>query len=432
MSIPKIIHYCWFGNGPEGPLTAKCIESWKKFCPDYEIRRWDENSFNLDTVRYTREAYEARKYAFVSDYVRLWALYRYGGIYLDTDVELVRPIDELLEYPGFVGLEYSAQTPYGRKLLVNTGSGVGAEAGNGIIRMMMDTYDVHGFIKDTGDLDMTPCTHRVTPSFSRIGLHQKNELQFLDGCAILPTDYLAPLDFMTGKLNVTENTYGIHYYNNSWGKTGKLLRIKSRLKSTKLGMYILRIKYCGRKKLRDLARSARNYLKLRHRQLFSCRNLRFGKNILFDRELKLRLGPGSKVDIGDRVESDGRLSIVTAHYGKLSIGNDVYFNDGVMISCLGRIDIGDGTLFGPGVTIFDNNHYFSPGGVNRDCVEGCIRIGAGCWIASNAVILKGADIGDNSVIGAGCVIKEIIPAGSIVTVHQEKSVKVIEERNLGY
>ena len=191
MSIPKIIHYCWFGNGPEGPLTAKCIESWKKFCPDYEIRRWDENSFNLDTVRYTREAYEARKYAFVSDYVRLWALYRYGGIYLDTDVELVRPIDELLEYPGFVGLEYSAQTPYGRKLLVNTGSGVGAEAGNGIIRMMMDTYDVHGFIKDTGDLDMTPCTHRVTPSFSRIGLHQKNELQFLDGFAILPTDYLA-------------------------------------------------------------------------------------------------------------------------------------------------------------------------------------------------------------------------------------------------
>ena len=237
---------------------------------------------------------------------------------------------------------------------------------------------------------------------------------------------------MTGKLNVTENTYGIHYYNNSWGKTGKLLRIKSRLKSTKLGMYILRIKYCGRKKLRDLARSARNYLKLRHRQLFSCRNLRFGKNILFDRELKLRLGPGSKVDIGDRVESDGRLSIVTAHYGKLSIGNDVYFNDGVMISCLGRIDIGDGTLFGPGVTIFDNNHYFRPGGVSRDCVEGCIRIGAGCWIASNAVILKGADIGDNSVIGAGCVIKEIIPAGSIVTVHQEKSVKVIEERNLGY
>ena len=123
MSIPKIIHYCWFGGGPISPESRKCIESWKKYCPDYKIIEWNEQNFEISQNRYAQQAYEAKKYAFVSDYVRLAVLYEYGGIYLDTDVELVRPLDELLEHKGFIGMEHSAPSPYGRTLLVNTGSG---------------------------------------------------------------------------------------------------------------------------------------------------------------------------------------------------------------------------------------------------------------------------------------------------------------------
>lgn len=120
--------------------------------------------------------------------------------------------------------------------------------------------------------------------------------------------------------------------------------------------------------------------------------------------------------LGDRVESDGRMSITTGYSSQLNIGSGVYFNDGAVISCLGKIDIGENTLFGPGVKIFDNNHRFSrEEGVSRECTAGCITVGRSCWIASDVVLLKGTDIGDNCVIGAGCVIRGKVPAGSLVT-----------------
>ena len=113
MSIPKIIHYCWFGGGPISPESRRCMESWKKYCPDYKIMAWNEQNFDISQNRYAQQAYEAKKYAFVSDYVRLAVLYEYGGIYLDTDVELVRPLDELLELPdGQQPVDaYAAQAP---------------------------------------------------------------------------------------------------------------------------------------------------------------------------------------------------------------------------------------------------------------------------------------------------------------------------------
>lgn len=150
MSIPKIIHYCWFGGGPISPESRKCIESWKKYCPDYKIIEWNEQNFEISQNRYAQQAYEAKKYAFVSDYVRLAVLYRYGGIYLDTDVELVRPLDELLEHKGFISMEHSAPSPYGRTLLVNTGSGVGAEPGCEMIGKMLAAYRNAAFIQETG------------------------------------------------------------------------------------------------------------------------------------------------------------------------------------------------------------------------------------------------------------------------------------------
>ena len=170
MSIPKIIHYCWFGGGPISPESRKCIESWKKYCPDYKIIEWNEQNFEISQNRYAQQAYEAKKYAFVSDYVRLAVLYEYGGIYLDTDVELVRPLDELLEHKGFIGMEHSAPSPYGRTLLVNTGSGVGAEPGCEMIGKMLAAYRNAAFVQETGEPDLRTCTQRDTPLFTKAGL----------------------------------------------------------------------------------------------------------------------------------------------------------------------------------------------------------------------------------------------------------------------
>ena len=129
MSIPKIIHYCWFGGGPISAESQKCMESWKKYCPDYKISEWNDQNFDISTNRYAQQAYEANKYAFVSDYVRLAVLYEYGGIYLDTDVELVRPLDELLELPGFMGFQTNNE--------VATGLGFGARKGNSVVQALL-------------------------------------------------------------------------------------------------------------------------------------------------------------------------------------------------------------------------------------------------------------------------------------------------------
>lgn len=383
MSIPKIIHYCWFGGGPINPENRKCMESWKKYCPDYKIIEWNEQNFDISTNCYAQQAYEAKRYAFVSDYVRLAVLYRYGGIYLDTDVELVRPLDELLEHKGFIGMEHSAPSPYGRTLLVNTGSGVGAEPGCEMIGKMLAAYRNAAFIQETGEPDLRTCTQRDTPLFTKAGLQQKDEQQELDGFLVLPTDCFSPFDYVTERMHRTPHTFGIHYYSGSWQSGNKVNRWRKRFKCTKVG------RWC----------------------------------------MWLRLNSGSRVTLGDRVESDGRMSITTGYSSQLNIGSGAYFNDGAVISCLGKIDIGENTLFGPGVKIFDNNHRFSrEEGVSRACVAGCITVGRNCWIASDVVLLKGTDIGDNCVIGAGCVIRGKVPAGSLVTRSGEQTIRPIETR----
>ena len=233
--VPKIIHYCWFGGGPINPESRKCIESWKKYCPDYKIIEWNEQNFEISQNRYAQQAYEAKKYAFVSDYVRLAVLYEYGGIYLDTDVELVRPLDELLEHKGFIGMEHSAPSPYGRTLLVNTGSGVGAEPGCEMIGKMLAAYRNAAFIQETGEPDLRTCTQRDTPLFTKAGLQQKNEQQELDGFLVLPTDCFSPFDYVTERMHRTPRTFGIHYYQGSWQSGDKANRWRKRFKCTKVG-----------------------------------------------------------------------------------------------------------------------------------------------------------------------------------------------------
>ena len=208
--IPKIIHYCWFGRNPKPKLAEKCIQSWKKLCPDYEIIEWNEDNYDLSSAPlYVRQAYEMKKWAFVTDYIRLHVVHEHGGIYMDTDVELRKPLDGLLKHPAYFGFEDGKN--------INTGLGFGAEKGNPILKELMDDYADISFAKPDGDYDHTPCPVRNTKIFLRHGLVQNDSYQILpNGVLILPNMYLSPIDFETKFKRITPETISIHWFSGSW------------------------------------------------------------------------------------------------------------------------------------------------------------------------------------------------------------------------
>jgi hypothetical protein len=220
MSIPKVIHYCWFGKGKMPAIAEKCIKSWKKYCPDYEIICWNEENFDINQNLYMKQAYEAGKWAFVSDYARLKIIYDNGGIYLDTDVELIKPLDPLLENSGFMGFD--------EKGIVATGLGFGAEAGDKIIGAFLEDYLELPFILPDGSFDLTPCPDRNTSALKRLGMDIKNQDQIFMGMKFLPREYLCPMDYYTGIKTITKNTYSIHHYCASW--TSKVTKRTTRIK----------------------------------------------------------------------------------------------------------------------------------------------------------------------------------------------------------
>ena len=208
MAIPKTIHYCWFGGKPLPDSVKKCIENWKKVCPDYEIVRWDESNYDYHQHPFTKEAYEAKKWAFVSDVARLDIVYNHGGIYLDTDVELLRSLDPFLENQAFMGFEQ------GRK--VATGLGFGAEKGNPVIKANLDAYNEISFTAEDGNIDEIACPIITTSVLEQIGLERKDMFQQLEGIAIYPTSVFCPMLYSDGTADVKEDTVSIHRYAASW------------------------------------------------------------------------------------------------------------------------------------------------------------------------------------------------------------------------
>lgn len=208
MSIPKVIHYCWFGNSELPSLAKKCIASWKKYCPDYEIVCHTEENFNINENRYVKEAYAAKKWAFVSDYVRLKVLYEQGGIYLDTDVEIIKPIDDLIKESGYMGFDDCDK--------ISTGLGFAAEKGNKLVGAFLKDYDNIPFLLEDGNYDITPCPDRNTETAIKLGLNTDIKDQFFMGIHILPEDYLCPIKYYSGKKIITKNTYSIHHFSASW------------------------------------------------------------------------------------------------------------------------------------------------------------------------------------------------------------------------
>lgn len=207
--IPKTIHYCWFGGKPLPPLAEKCIASWEKYCPDYEIIEWNEKNYDISSAPlYVRQAYEAKKWGFVPDYIRLELIYNYGGIYLDTDVEIVKPIDDLLNLKGYAGFESDT--------CVNFGLGFGAEKGNKTIKYLMDSYLDKPFLKEDGTPDITASPIINTLSLNKLGLVSNGQKQTVDGFVYFSSDYLCPKSLYTGKITMTSNTFSIHHFDGSW------------------------------------------------------------------------------------------------------------------------------------------------------------------------------------------------------------------------
>lgn len=209
MSIPKIIHYCWFGKGEKNELVNKCIKSWEQYCPDYKIIEWNEMNYNILTNKYVRDAYKEKKWAFVSDYVRTDVIYKYGGIYLDTDVEVINPLERLLDFHAFFGVE-------SQNLNINTGLGFGAEQYNDIVKKLRDMYDDISFYKKNGELNLTSCPIYITKFFEELGYIKNNKIQTIRNIEILPSDRFSPYDYKTGKINLSKDTFSIHWYNASW------------------------------------------------------------------------------------------------------------------------------------------------------------------------------------------------------------------------
>ncbi len=230
--IPKLIHYCWFGRSPLPVSAQKCIASWRRFLPDYEIWQWSEEplhdnvndnenilydkklSFDVKSIPYTQQAYEAKKYAFVSDYARFWILYHKGGLYFDTDVEIISNMDDIIARGSFMGIEKGAFID--GKPMVNPGLGLGVEPGHSFYKKMLQVYDGKYYIKADGSYNNVTIVSYTTKELYVHGMKPSEEMQEVDGIWIYPTDYFCPMDSTTGIITKTKRTVAIHHYDCSW------------------------------------------------------------------------------------------------------------------------------------------------------------------------------------------------------------------------
>ena len=229
--IPHKIHYCWHGHTEMPQLAKECIASWHKYMSDWEYKLWNEDNFDINITLYTAEAYAAGKYAFVSDYVRLWALYNEGGLYLDVDFEVYKPFDDLLVNHAFAGFEGSKRNPVMMGVCAS-------EAHGEWVMEMLKAYEGRHFIKSDGTYDMTTNVKFLTSIMAANGFKQNGEEQFYKDLHVYPVDYFSPRQ-TNGEYFRTENTYCEHRGLNSWatekkGWKGKVLAIVGQRNMTRL------------------------------------------------------------------------------------------------------------------------------------------------------------------------------------------------------
>lgn len=206
--IPRVIHYTWFGGKEKQMLQRRCIESWHRFCPDFEIREWNEETYDVHKNQYVAAAYDCKKWAYVSDYARMDVLYQYGGIYLDTDVELFRSLEPLLGTDAFLC--------FGEWPVPNSGAGTGCVKGNILMRELMETRERVSFIQNDGKGDPRTNSNYEMKVLQNHGFRMDFTSQLTDGIALYPPDVIAPASVIGENAFVTERTLGIHHCLNTW------------------------------------------------------------------------------------------------------------------------------------------------------------------------------------------------------------------------
>lgn len=254
--IPKTIHYCWFGRNPKPELLKKCIASWHRYCPDYEIIEWNEDNFDVCMNSYVKEAYEARKWAFVADYARLWIIYHHGGIYMDTDVELIKSLDPLLGNRAYFGIEDTC--------LINTGLGFGAEKGNPVVGWMLGDYEGIHFLNEDGCFDLLTCPVRNSQSIAEHIPEIRNEVITTENAVFYPSDFFCPLSADGRTMSKTKNTYSIHWFSATWLNEQEKIVHDYRVMKNKciryfgkiIGSYLVRLLYLFKPRERKVVKES--------------------------------------------------------------------------------------------------------------------------------------------------------------------------------
>lgn len=236
--IPKVIHYCWFGRAPLPKLAQKCIASWRKFLPDYEIKEWNEDNFDINTIPYTREAYQMQKYAYVSDYARFYILYHYGGLYFDTDVEIIKPIDDIIAKGSFMGKEPIKLSWHDMPSTgINPGLGLGAPHGLDLYKEIIDFYSKHHYVSWTGHHKnhetVVEIVTRIMENYETVSI--EDGVESCRDIYVYAPEYFCPQNYNTGIISLTRNTVSIHHYAASWvEKETVWQKVKRRLKGMRV------------------------------------------------------------------------------------------------------------------------------------------------------------------------------------------------------
>lgn len=216
--IPKKIHYCWFGGNPLPKSAIKCINSWKRNFPDYEIIEWNEKNFDVTFNKYAYDAYKNKKFAFFTDVARLYIIQKYGGIYFDIDVEVIKPYADIINNcSAFFGIE--------EKGSVNTGLGFGAKKNNEFVKMLLDDYNSQKFYNQDGSINLTACTTINSKIFKQYGFKLDNSYEEINNIKVLPKDFFNTLDNATGRVIITKNSHSIHRYKATWLPISKRIKI---------------------------------------------------------------------------------------------------------------------------------------------------------------------------------------------------------------
>ncbi len=248
--IPHIIHFFWFGGEEKPESVQKCIASWRKYCPDFEIKEWNEDNYDIHKHQFMENAYQAKKWAFVSDYARLDVLYTYGGIYLDTDVEVIKKLEPLCDHAGFIGFETDE--------LINDGQGFGCMPEMPVIKEMLSVYDTDdAFQILDGEKQFIESPRLRTEVLLNHGLRLNGLRQNVAGMEIYPVEYFSPKDFKSGRLNITPNTFSIHHYDSSWKdekdrKYTELMRLCCRFLGNDAGFRLFQSLMKGKDKIKRI------------------------------------------------------------------------------------------------------------------------------------------------------------------------------------